>query len=137
MPKIFTSKNQKIGQLGENIATRFLVKRGFKILERNYTKPWGELDIIAKKSNKLYFIEVKSVTRNIQKCCYTNNIVDNYRPEDNMHPWKIKRLKRTIQTYLASHNLNEDIDFQTDLFLVFIDPKNKKSKIKLVKDIIL
>ena len=50
-------------EIGENIAVRFLVKHNFSILERNYTKKWGEIDIIAEKSSKLYFIEVKSVTR--------------------------------------------------------------------------
>ncbi len=60
MPKVFTSEKQKIGELGENIAVKFLTKKGFFISERNYTKKWGEIDIIAEKNNKLYFIEVKS-----------------------------------------------------------------------------
>ena len=63
MPKVFTSDTQKTGEIGENIAVKFLVKQGFSILDRNYTKKWGELDIVAKKDNKLYFIEVKSVSR--------------------------------------------------------------------------
>ena len=62
MPKVFTSKKQKIGEIGENIACKFLVKQGFSILDRNYTKKWGELDIVARKYDKLYFIEVKSVS---------------------------------------------------------------------------
>src|SRR5665647_568897 len=102
MPKIFTSETQKTGEIGENIAVRFLVKHGFLILDRNYTKKWGELDIVAKKDKKLYFIEVKSVSRE------TLNKIDDYRPEDNMHPWKMKRLSRTIQTYLLSKNIGED-----------------------------
>ena len=55
MPKVFTSETQKTGEIGENIAVKFLVKHGFSILDRNYTKKWGEIDIIAEKSNKLYF----------------------------------------------------------------------------------
>ena len=62
MPKIFTSKTQKTGEIGENIAVKFLVKHNFTILERNYTKKWGELDIVAEKQGKIYFIEVKSVS---------------------------------------------------------------------------
>jgi len=46
MPKIFTSEKQKIGELGENIAVGFLMKRDFSVLERNYTKKWGEIDIL-------------------------------------------------------------------------------------------
>ena len=56
MPKVFTSDSQRTGEIGENIAVRFLMKHGFSILERNYTKKWGEIDIIAKKDGKIYFI---------------------------------------------------------------------------------
>ena len=62
MPKIFTSETQKTGEIGENIAVKFLMKHGFSILDRNYTKKWGEIDIVAEKDNKISFIEVKSVS---------------------------------------------------------------------------
>ena len=38
MPKVFTSETQKIGEIGEKIAEKFLMKHGFSILDRNYTK---------------------------------------------------------------------------------------------------
>src|SRR3990167_3686565 len=62
MPKIFTSEKQKIGKLGEDIACRFLVKHKFSVICQNYTKKWGELDIVAEKDKKLHFIEVKSMS---------------------------------------------------------------------------
>jgi len=49
----FTEK-QIIGNLGEDIGCKFLVKRGFLIKDRNYRKKWGELDIIAEKDNLLF-----------------------------------------------------------------------------------
>jgi len=161
MPKVFTSKTQQIGEIGENIAVKFLMKHGFAILERNYTKKWGEIDIIAKKSNKLYFIEVKSVSRrtiapNVNRETLksnqnkpgsvthaTNNphfaraTRDEYQAEDNMHPWKLKRLSRTIQTYLLSNRIQEDLDWQVDLLVVYLDMENKKAQVKVVPDIIL
>ena len=135
MPKIFTSKTQKIGEVGENVAVKFLVKHGFSIIERNYTKKWGEIDIIAEKDAKLYFIEVKSVSHETLKYV-TRETLDNYRPEDNMHPWKLKRLSRTIQTYLWSKKLDEK-EWQVDLLVVFLSLKDKNAKIKVGKDIIL
>ena len=136
MPKIFTSETQKIGEIGENIAVKFLVKHGFSIIDRNYTKKWGEIDIVAEKENKLYFIEVKSVARET-----LNNVnhetIDHYKPEDNMHPWKLKRLSRTIQTYLLSKNIDEGKEWQVDLLVVYLCQKEKKAKVKVVSDIIL
>ncbi|MEK7104909.1 MAG: YraN family protein [Patescibacteria group bacterium] len=142
MPKVFTSETQKIGELGENIAVRFLVKHGFSILDRNYTKKWGEIDIIAQKDNKLYFIEVKSVSRETLNTFIPKSYNDSddryeHRPEDNMHPWKLKRLSRTIQTYLLSKNVPDEKEWQVDLLVVYICQKEKKARVKVVSDIIL
>jgi len=141
MPKVFTSETQKIGEIGENIAVKFLMKHSFAILERNYTKKWGEIDIIAQKNKKIYFVEVKSVTRETKSDVNHNLSVkverlDSYAPEDNMHPWKLKRMSRTIQTYLLSKNI-EDQEWQVDLLVVFLNLKEKNAKIKVVSDIIL
>ena len=141
MPKVFTSETQKIGELGENIAVRFLVKHGFSILDRNYTKKWGEIDIIAQKDNKLYFIEVKSVSRETLNTFIPKSYNDSddryeHRPEDNMHPWKLKRLSRTIQTYLLSKNVPDEKEWQVDLLVVYICQKEKKARVKVVSDII-
>ena len=135
MPKVFTSETQKTGEIGENVAVKFLMKHSFTILDRNYTKKWGEIDIVAEKDNKLYFIEVKSVSRETLSSV-THETLDQYNPEENMHPWKLKRMARTIQTYLLSKNLDEK-EWQVDLLVVFLDLKGKNAKIKVVKDIIL
>jgi Holliday junction resolvase-like predicted endonuclease len=138
MPKIFTSEKQKIGKLGENIAERFLVKHNFLVLDRNYTKKWGEIDIVAEKARKLYFIEVKSVSHlPVETFVKGDDSGNDYRPEENMHPWKMKRLSRTIQTYLLSKNIPEKKEWQVDLLVIFLDIKNKKAKIKVVSDIVL
>ncbi len=136
MPKVFTSDTQKTGEIGENIAVKFLMKHGFSVVGRNYTKKWGEIDIIAEKSNKLYFVEVKSVSKpNLD--IVTRDTLDQYHPEDNMHPWKLKRLSRTIQTYLLSERVPDEKEWQFDLLVVFLDIKNQKAKVKVVSDIIL
>jgi len=151
MPKIFTSKSQKTGQIGENIACTFLVKHGFSIIERNYTKKWGEIDIVAEKLGKLYFIEVKSVTQKFGSMC--NNLSNHekrlrtsiangseserHTPEENMHPFKIKRMARTLQTYLLEKDISEDMDWQVDLFVIYMDFEKRMAKVKVVKDIIL
>jgi putative endonuclease len=51
---------QQLGKKGEELAVRCLKKRGYRILERNYRNPIGEIDIIAKDHGTLVFIEVKA-----------------------------------------------------------------------------
>ncbi|MBV9159572.1 MAG: YraN family protein [Candidatus Kaiserbacteria bacterium] len=48
-----------IGDMGESIAAQYLERKGFRIIDRNYLKPWGEIDIIAEKSGIIHFVEVK------------------------------------------------------------------------------
>ena len=130
--KKFTSGTQKIGELGEDVASLFLMKRGFSILERNYTKKWGEIDIIAEKNDSLYFVEVKSKSvSSLEDVTHVTN-----RPEDNMHPWKLKRLSRTIQSYLI-HKRIGNIKWQFDLLVVYLDIDNRKARVKKVENIIL
>ena len=50
----------RTGKHGEDIAVAYLIKRGYHIIERNYTCLFGEIDIVAKDKNTLVFVEVKS-----------------------------------------------------------------------------
>ncbi len=130
--KKFTSNSQKIGELGEEIACNFLVKHDYLILERNYTKKWGEIDIIAQKGEKRYFVEVKS--KSVSSLDFVLN--ETNRPEDNMHPWKMKRLRRVVETYLISKRLGY-VDWQFDLLVVYLDIDNRKARVKVIDNIIL
>ena len=50
----------RLGALGEQLAADHLVRRGYRIIERNYRTRWGELDIIAYDGRTLAFCEVKT-----------------------------------------------------------------------------
>ena len=116
---------QKIGEIGESIAVKHFVKHSFVILDRNYRKKWGEIDIVAKKDDILHFIEVKSVS------CET------YQPEENMHFWKRKRLTRAIQTYLSEKKVSCETEWQVDIIAVFLDFKSRRAKIRVTENVIL
>ena len=53
-------KAKDIGNLGEDLAVKFLLEKGYELLERNFFKPFGEIDIIAKDKDYVVFIEVKA-----------------------------------------------------------------------------
>jgi len=125
-----------LGDLGEDIACKFLVRKGFGVIERNYWRKWGEIDIIVKKDRKLHFIEVKTVSCEIIDDV-SHETSDKYRPEDNMHEWKLKRLSRIIQTYLIDKNVSCETDWQFDVITVYIDQKRLISKVFMLENVIL
>lgn len=92
------NKNQKIGTLGEDIACNFIKKKKYKILERNYRRKWGELDIIALAPDKtLVFFEVKTL-----------RFLDDYpnsglKPEDQLTRDKLKKIQRIAYGYANGH----------------------------------
>ena len=132
------TEKRRIGNIGENLACKFLKKEGLKIVERNYLKKWGEIDIVAKckQSKKLHFVEVKTVSCEGIREGITIKM-GNYKVDNNVHPWKLKRLSRVFQTYLLDKDIPDDIEWQFDIVVVFLDLKDKVSRIKYFKDIII
>lgn len=130
------TEKQKIGQIGEDCACEYLENNGYKVIERNYLKKWGEIDIVAKKGKKLHFVEVKSVSREI-----TDGVIhethDSYRAEDNMHLHKLQRLARTMQSYLLDRDVSDETDWQFDVATVHIDMSKRISRVFLLEDVIL
>lgn len=51
-----------LGKNGEKLVAQYLKKQGCKILQKNYTTPFGEADIIAKDGDEIAFVEVKTRT---------------------------------------------------------------------------
>lgn len=131
--KIPTDK-QVIGEIGEDLVCEELRNRGYTILERNYLRKWGELDIIAKFKNILHFVEVKTITTYSDVIRETG---DDYRAEDNMHPWKLKRLNRAVQTYLMDRNIDDNMEWQFDLATVYLDKDKRLLKLEFLEDIVL
>ncbi|NOT02411.1 MAG: YraN family protein [Phycisphaerales bacterium] len=60
MPPTKVQDRATLGARGERAAARFLKRRGFRIVARNYNCPPGEIDIIAEDGDTLVFVEVKT-----------------------------------------------------------------------------
>jgi putative endonuclease len=136
-----TPKRQT-GDIGEDVACKYLQNKGFSLLERNYLRKWGEIDIVAERAKKLYFIEVKTVTtpssgahdagresRHVPR--------GTYRPEENVHPAKLMRLHRAIQTYLLDHKVPEDKEWQIDIASVYLNMDTRKAHVEMLENVIL
>lgn len=120
------------GQMGETIACRFLVNNGFIIIERNYQKKWGEIDIIARKDYFQHFFEVKSVA-----VSRFMEVSGTHRPEENVHPFKVRHIRRMIETYQSEKGGGLGREFSFHVLCVYMNLESRKARIKWIPDIIL
>ncbi len=127
--------NKEVGKIGEDIACKFLVKRGFKLIDRNYLKKCGEIDVVAKKDGVIHFVEVKTVSRENLKIISRDVIHETYRPEDNIHSYKIRRLKRVIQLYLIEKYISSVWQFHA--ITVLFDEKKREAKVEFLENLVL
>lgn len=125
------SQTSRTGALGEDIACVFLERKGFKVLEKNYRKPWGEIDIIAVKAQVVRFVEVKASTGDVEKLSRESN---GYRPEEQIHPAKLKKIVRTAQLYMAYKE--DDREYQIDAIAVILDPITRRARCRHYEQIL-
>jgi putative endonuclease len=124
---------KKIGNIGEIIAERYLKKKGYKILDKNYcfrisgSPQQGEVDIIAKRDDLISFIEVKTLQgRGFSKA---------FNPEDKVDFWKRKKIIKTAEHWLTKNKAALDSRWQIDTLAVIINPIEKKAKVRHLKNV--
>ncbi|QQR82278.1 YraN family protein [Candidatus Campbellbacteria bacterium] len=127
-------KHIQIGKIGEELACLFLVKRGFKIVERHYLKKCGEIDIIANKDKVLRFVEVKCVSRETGNSVVSRETQK--RPEENVTREKLERLSRTIQTYLAEKRISRETRYQVDVVAIRLNLKDKTARTLFIENVL-
>lgn len=91
------------GISGENAACEALKRAGLSILERNWRRPTGEIDIIAKDKRTIAFIEVK-----------TRSTLRFGRPAEAVDKAKQMHILRTAMLYLSEKEL-EDVPVRFDI----------------------
>ena len=97
---------RSIGSVGEQEARAFLLGKGIKVLEMNYRRPTGEIDIIARHGHTVLFIEVKR-----------RSSLRYGRPAEAVTRAKQIHILRTAQLYLKQHCL-EDTPVRSDVIEV-------------------
>ncbi len=94
------TQKSELGTEGENFVGRYLLNRGYKIIDRNKREKWGELDIVAMAPDKtLVFVEVKTL-RHSQGRLSEEQLT----PENEMTAAKMKKFRRTAEIYANSHS---------------------------------
>ena len=122
-------------KIGEDIASEWLTKKGFVILDRNYSRKWGEIDIVARGTgNLLHFVEVKSVSYETRRNLEWSVARETYRPEENVHVNKQKRLKKAIQTWILDRRYKGL--FQIDIIVVRVVLDEKFARVYYLDNVI-
>ena len=113
-----------IGNLGENIALKYLKERSHKILGTNYYSRFGEIDIISENENNIIFTEVKTRTS------------DRFgSPEDALTPRKLQKIKKTALQFLNNSTGLNTFNWRIDLIAVKLSPGQKTALLKHFKNI--
>ena len=113
----------KLGRRGEELATQALSRRGYEIVTRNWRCRAGEVDLVARQNDALYFFEVR--TRRGQ--AYGT-------PEESVTPAKQQRMIDVALTYLGEHEL-DDVDWRIGLVAVEMDRKGQLVRLEIYDSI--
>ena len=106
-----SANNISVGKLGEEIATAFLIARGYRILERNFRCKGGEVDIIARDpgDKSLLFVEVKA-RRDLSYGV----------PQLAVTPFKQRQISKAALTWLSKNRLH-DKNARFDVIAILLD----------------
>ncbi len=120
-------KNTKeLGNFGENIAMRYLQARGYTIIAQNYSKPWGEIDIIARHGEVVVFVEVKTNDK---------EYAGGFKPEVRVNHDKLAKITKTAMLYLEYELKSLDHEWRVDIIAVTLNRGQQKASIRQFKNI--
>ncbi|WP_340075908.1 YraN family protein [Leptobacterium sp. I13] len=94
------AQQHEFGKKAEQIACDYLLKKGYRILERNYRFEKAEVDLIAQTNNILSVIEVKA-----------RSTTDFGNPQDFITKKKIQLLVKAIDHYVIENDLEVEVRF--------------------------
>lgn len=149
-------KTKEIGELGEKIACKYLKNRGFSILERNYWRKWGELDIVASsnftitdknvtretktsdnpsvaRETTIHFIEVKTLSYDSLDKLDWAVAHETWRPEEQVHKFKLHQIKKAVETWISENNYTGN--WQIDVIAIRMVPDIKLARVKMLENI--
>ena len=134
--------SKKLGILGEKIAQNYLEKKGYQILDKNYSSKFvsgpqrGEIDIVAKpqrnifdilrgkKSDTIHFVEVKTLLFKDGGEPFSA-----ISPEEKFNLAKKRKIIKMAESWLMEKKIPLDSKWQIDVISVRINLANKKAKI--------
>ncbi len=134
--------------MGESIAAKFLINKGFEIVERNFLRSTGEIDVVARGTIKrresivsretlpiVHFVEVKTVSYETKELLDWAVAHETYRPEELVHQKKLEKISRTAEVWLLENNWQGEIAI--DVVAVRLVPREKYARVRFIPDVIV
>jgi putative endonuclease len=116
--------NKTLGDIGEQIAKKYLEDKGYVILERNYKNKWAEIDLVCQDSKKIIFVEVKT------------RIGEQFGlPEDAINKNKMQRLVRSATAYMVFKHLGDN--YRIDVICIVLSEGSAVERIDHYENITL
>jgi putative endonuclease len=115
--------NRVYGKIGEDIATHYLIDKGYEIITRNFQIWGGEIDIIAKLQDSYIFVEVKTRTSEGWQDI-----------EDSLTAKKIAFITNAAEEWFLKNNMSEPF-WQIDFIGIILTRKHEVLKIEHLEDI--
>lgn len=116
------TKKREIGNFGEDAAVKYIRRKHYRILARNYVTGKLELDIIARKGKEIVFIEVK--TRSVESL---DSDMPYGRPADAVNLEKRRNTVNAAYAYMREHPT--DLHMRVDVIEVYLDKGSEKPKL--------
>lgn len=102
---------RELARWGEELAARFLRRRGWRVHARNVRTPYGEIDLVAQDGHVWVFVEVK--TRRSARWAW---------PEDAVTPAKLERLAQAALYWLEQTGQPPDAPWRLDVIAIVVLP---------------
>ena len=118
-------ENKRTGDIGEEMAARYLIEQGYDIIKRNFRSRYSEVDIVAYKKPVLAFVEVKTKTSDLYGL-----------PEEMVNDAKIQKIRNAIDIVLSRWDrtgLGEPIA-RIDVVSIMINKYDEVTYFKHIED---
>jgi putative endonuclease len=138
-------QRNKVGACGELIAQKYLEKKGLLLLERNFLRKCGEIDLVMRQNTiqetgetetltTVHFVEVKTLSYKTKAALEYAVSHETWRPEEQVHTFKLKKLFRTIELWCLEKGYKGE--WQLDVMAVRVVPGQKYATAKYIPNII-
>ncbi len=132
---LHTKSRKEIGAVGEKVAVEYLRRQGLTLVDKNYARKTGEIDVIVRGNEgggTLHFVEVKTIV--VDELPRAGEQRDDYDPSANLHEAKVRKVARTGEWYVMEKGWEGE--WQVDGCLVWLRRRDGMAHVHYLPQIV-